>query len=77
MIKISVKKGDLDGALNKLNAAKKEQNRAFDEQVAAFFAPKGKEAPVQAPAPVSAPAQAARGTAPTYQSILSRSRRVS
>lgn len=70
MIRIKIKKGNIDAALEEFNAAKKEQNRKFDEQVAAFFAPKA-EAEVEVevgkkPAP----------RAPSYQSILSRSRRI-
>lgn len=68
MIRIKIKKGNIDAALEEFNAAKKEQNRKFDEQVAAFFAPKA-EVEVEVgkkPAP----------RAPSYQSILSRSRRI-
>lgn len=66
MIRIKIKKGNIDAALEEFNAAKKEQNRKFDEQVAAFFAPKGEDEAEQKPAP----------RAPSYQSILSRSRRM-
>ncbi len=68
VIKISIKNGDIDSALNKFNAAKKEQNKAFDDKVSAYFAPKGKEQPEPQPA---------KRPAPTYQTILSRSKRVS
>lgn len=67
MIRIKIKKGNIDAALDEFNAAKKEQNRKFDEQVAAFFAPKA-EAEVEVG---KKPAKA-----PSYQSILSRSRRM-
>lgn len=67
MIRIPIKNGNIDAALDKFNAAKKEQNRKFDEQVAAFFAPKDDDEPGQKPA---------TPRAPSYQSILSRSRRM-
>ncbi|RDV03483.1 hypothetical protein [Undibacter mobilis] len=66
MIRIPIKNGDIDAALDKFKAAKKEQNQKFDEQVAAFFAPKGQDEPEQ-----KKPAKA-----PSYQSILTRSRRM-
>lgn len=66
MIRIPIKNGDIDAALDKFSAAKKEQSRKFDEKVAAFFAPKGEDEPAPKPA-----------KAPSYQSILSRSRRIS
>ena len=65
MIRIQIKNGDIDAALDKFKAAKNEQNRKFDEQIMTFFAPK-----VQAE-PEPKPAQ----RAPSYQSLLSRSRR--
>jgi len=65
MIRIQIKNGDIDTALDKFNAAKKEQNRKFDEQLATFFAPKVQDQPEQKPAK----------RAPSYQSLLSRSRR--
>lgn len=67
MIRIKIKKGNIDAALEEFNAAKKEQNRKFDEQVAAFFAPKAEE---------NAEAERKPAKAPSYQSILSRSRRM-
>jgi ribosomal protein S21 len=66
VIRISIKNGNIDAALDKFKAAKKEQNRKFDEQVAAHFAPKGQDEPEQTPAK----------RAPSYQSILTRSRRI-
>lgn len=68
MIRIKIKNGNIDAALDKFNAAKKEQNRKFDEQVAAFFAPKTEAEAEAGEKPVKAP---------SYQSILSRSRRIS
>lgn len=65
VIRIPIKNGDIDAALDKFSAAKKEQNRKFDEQIAAHFAPKGQDEP--------APTKPAK--APSYQSILTRSRR--
>lgn len=69
MIRIKIKKGNIDAALEEFNAAKKEQNRKFDEQVAAFFAPKAEEN-------AEAGQKPAAPRAPSYQSILSRSRRM-
>ena len=66
MIRIPIKNGNIDAALEKFNAAKKEQNRKFDENLANFFAPKAEGEDGQKPAP----------RAPSYQSILSRSRRM-
>lgn len=66
MIRIPIKNGNIDAALDKFNAAKKEQNRKFEEQVAAFFAPKAEEEAEPQPAK----------RAPSYQSILARSRRM-
>jgi len=65
MIRIEIKNGDIDAALDKFKAAKKEQNRKFDEQVAGLFAPKVAEE--AGPQPVK--------RAPSYQTLLSRSRR--
>lgn len=69
MIRIPIKNGNIDAALDKFNAAKKEQNRKFDEQVAAFFAPKTE-------AEVELEVGKKPAKAPSYQSILSRSRRM-
>lgn len=66
MIRIKIKKGNIDAALEEFSAAKKEQNRKFDEQVAAFFAPEAEDEADQKPAL----------RAPSYQSILARSRRM-
>lgn len=68
MIRIPIKNGDIDAALDKFNAAKKEQNRKFDEQLAAVFAPKGEGE--------GEPEQKPAKRAPSYQSILTRSRRM-
>jgi len=66
VIRIPIKNGNIDAALDKLKVAKDEQNRKFEEQVAAFFAPKADNETVQQPAK----------RAPSYQSILARSRRM-
>jgi hypothetical protein len=67
--------GDIDAALDKFNAAKKEQNKAFNERVAAVLA-----GPAQMPAekPQAQPPQEQRKAppAPSYESILARSRRM-
>lgn len=76
MIKIPIKNGNIDAALEQFNAAKKEQSRKFDEQVANFFAPKADADVAQNPA-LRAPKAVPRApSAPSYQSILSRSRRM-
>lgn len=74
MIRIPIKNGNLDAALEKFNAAKKEQSRKFDEQVANYFAPKADGEAAAKAVPQAAPKAAPR--APSYQSILSRSRRM-
>ncbi len=74
MIRIPIKNGDIDAALDKFSAAKKEQARKFDEQVANLFVAKAD--PVAAPAPQAEPERKAPPPAPTYQSILARSRRM-
>jgi len=73
MIKIQIKNGDIDAALDRFKAAKSEQNRKFDEQLANVFAPKtsGEAAPKAAETPAAKPAK----PAPSYQTLLSRSRR--
>ncbi|MCW5692829.1 MAG: hypothetical protein KIT48_10710 [Pseudolabrys sp.] len=74
MIRIPIN-GDIDAALDKFNSAKREQEKAFNERVAAVLA-----GPAQVPAgkpqaaPPSPPPQ--RPPAPSYQSILARSRRM-
>ena len=65
MIRIQIKNGDIDAALDKFKAAKNEQNRKFDAQLDNLFSPKVEEQPE--PQPVK--------KAPSYQSLLSRSRR--
>lgn len=78
MIRIPIKNGDIDGALDKLATAKKEQSRKFDEQVSAFFAPKAEATLTaeSAPKAESAPDVKKPPKAPSYQSILARSRRM-
>ena len=78
MIRIPIKNGDIDGALDKFATAKKEQGRKFDEQVSAFFAPKadGALTAESAPKAESAPEVKKPAKAPSYQSILARSRRM-
>ena len=67
MIRIPIKNGNIDAALDKLKVAKDAQNRKFEEQVAAFFAPKDDDEAGQ---------KQAAPRAPSYQSILARSRRM-
>ena len=67
--------GDIDAALDKFNAAKKEQDKAFNERLAAVLA-----APAQAqagkPQQPQQPQEPKRPPGPSYQSILARSRRM-
>lgn len=78
MIRIPIKNGDIDAAIDKFNVAKKEQDKAFNERLANFLTPskdqpqqpKGQQQPSNEPQRAPAPA-------PSYQSILARSRRMS
>ena len=74
VIRIPIKNGDIDGALDQFNIAKKEQEKAFNERLANVFAPVPKEPQVQQQP--SQPPQPPRPPAPSYQSILARSRRI-
>ena len=73
MIRIPIN-GDIDAALDKFNTAKKEQEKAFNERVAAVLAGPAHRAPQpQQPLP---PQQPKLPPAPSYESILARSRRM-
>ncbi|MBS0249131.1 MAG: hypothetical protein JSR61_21160 [Proteobacteria bacterium] len=73
VIRIPIKNGDIDAALDKLNTAKKEQDKAFNERLAAVLA-----APTtgQSAKPQPPQQQPKRPPAPSYESILARSRRM-
>ncbi|MFA6267621.1 MAG: hypothetical protein WC670_18130 [Pseudolabrys sp.] len=75
MIRIPIKNGDIDSALAKFKTAKKEQDRAFEEKVAGIFSkkPKQQQAEQQQPQQKQEPK---RPAAPSYQTILARSRRL-
>ena len=73
MIRIPIN-GDIDAALDKFNTAKKEQEKAFNERVAAVLAGPAL-APAAKPLPPS-PSQQPKPPAPSYESILARSRRM-
>lgn len=66
--------GDIDAALEKLNVAKQQQQKAFDERVAAVLAGPAQAPPQQPQAQQQQQQQ--RPAAPSYQSILARSRRM-
>lgn len=74
MIRIPIN-GDIDAALDKFNTAKKEQEKAFNERVAAVLAG---PAQVQAEKPQAEPQPQQRQAppAPSYETILARSRRM-
>lgn len=69
MIRIPIN-GDIDAALDKFNTAKKEQDKAFNERLAAVLAGPGQAQQQQQQQPQQRP------PAPSYQSILARSRRM-
>ena len=78
MIRIPIKNGDIDAAIDEFNVAKKEQDKAFNERLANFLTPpkeqqqpKGQQQPSKEPQ-----SQPQRAPAPSYQSILARSRRM-
>jgi hypothetical protein len=68
--------GDIDAALSKFNAAKKEQDKAFNERLTAVLAGPPQARPEKPQAQQSGQGQPERPPAPTYQSILARSRRM-
>lgn len=74
MIRIPIN-GDIDAALDKFNTAKKQQEKAFNERVAAVLAGPAQAQPATPQQP-SPPQQPKRPPAPSYQSILARSRRM-
>lgn len=73
MIRIPIN-GDIDAALDKFNTAKKEQDKAFNERIAAVLAGPSQAQPQQQQPQQQAQQQ--RPAAPSYQSILARSRRM-
>lgn len=73
MIRIPIN-GDIDAALDKFNTAKKEQEKAFNERVAAVLAGPAHVQPAKPLQPL--PPQQPKPPAPSYQSILARSRRM-
>ncbi|MBS0533350.1 MAG: hypothetical protein JSR72_04775 [Proteobacteria bacterium] len=73
MIRIPIN-GDIDAALDKFNTAKKEQEKAFNERVAAVLAGPAHTQSAKPSQPL--PPQQPRPPAPSYESILARSRRM-
>lgn len=77
MIRIPIKNGDIDAALDKFSIAKKEQDRAFNERLAAVFSPEAQPQQAQPQQPQQPPQQQRQAPpAPSYESILARSRRM-
>ena len=75
VIRIPIKNGDIDAALDKLNIAKKEQDKVFNERLAAVFAPGAQPQQEEQKQP-ELPKEPKRPPAPSYESILARSRRM-
>ena len=80
MIRIPIKNGDIDAAIDKLKVAKKAQDKAFNERLANFLTSPNEQQPTgqrQHQQPSNEPQQQPqRSPAPSYQSILARSRRM-
>ncbi len=76
MIRIPIKNGDIDAALDKFNTAKKEQEKAFNERLAAVFSPEAQPQQAQQQPQQPLPPQQPKQPAPSYQTILARSRRM-